>query len=61
VTKPELLNKLQTLIDDAERTRMFGSIEMEIRDGRPTVIRTTKTDRLDGENPHHGTNKHIPR
>jgi len=50
--KPQLLKKLECLLDEAERTRMFGTIEIEIRDGRPVVMRTTKTDRLDtpGEN-----------
>jgi hypothetical protein len=50
--KPQLLKKLESILDEAERTRMFGTIEIEIRDGRTVVMRTTKTDRLDtpGEN-----------
>jgi hypothetical protein len=50
--KAALLKKLEIIFDDAERCRMFGTLEIEIRDGKPTVFRTTKTDRLDGENPH---------
>jgi hypothetical protein len=49
--KTTLLKKLQVILDDAERTRMFGQIEIDVRDGRAVVLRTTKTDRLDGEYP----------
>jgi hypothetical protein len=45
--------KLDALLNDAERTRLFGSIELEIRGGRITVARITKTDRFDtGEKTH---------
>ena len=48
--KAVLLKKLQVILDEAERSRMFGQIEIDIRDGRAVVLRTSKTDRLDGEN-----------
>ena len=56
MTRPDFIRKLTDILDEAERTQMFGSIEIEIRAGRPTVVRTTKTDlleKLDRENSHH--------
>ena len=53
MNKTVLLKKLECILEEAERTGMFGTLEIDIRGGRPTVIRTTKTDRLDGENPRH--------
>lgn len=52
MTKPEMLRKLDGVLDQLERERTFGSIEIEIRDGKPVVMRTTKTDKLidTGEN-----------
>jgi hypothetical protein len=50
VTTPELLKKLEEVIGEAERTRLFGTIEIEMRSGQATMLRTLKTERL-GENP----------
>jgi hypothetical protein len=52
VNKVDILRRLDCLFDQLERERAFGSIEIEIRDGRPVVMRTTKTDKLTdtGEN-----------
>jgi hypothetical protein len=45
--------KLEPIWNDAERNRLFGSIELEIRGGRITVVRVTKADRFDaGEKTH---------
>jgi hypothetical protein len=46
VTKPEILKRLDSLFDQLERERQFGAIEIEIRDGKPVVMRTIKTDKL---------------
>jgi hypothetical protein len=51
VTTPELLRKLEIILNDAERSRLFGTIEIEVRDGRPAVLRTLKTEKLNGETP----------
>jgi hypothetical protein len=51
VNKATLLKKLEAVIDEAERTRLFGTLEIEMRDGQATVLRTQKTERL-GDNPH---------
>jgi hypothetical protein len=47
VTRPELLKKLNDLLEKAEKENTFGCIEIELRGGRATVIRKTETDRLD--------------
>jgi len=47
MTRPEFMRKMNDILDEAERTEMFGSLEIEIRAGRPTVLRQTKTDRLE--------------
>jgi hypothetical protein len=39
--------ELNAVLDEAEQQKLFGSIELEVRGGRITVIRTTKTDRFD--------------
>ena len=57
MTKTELLERLRTIIEEAERSRLFGSTEIEWRAGRPTIIREVKTDRLDGENPNNANSK----
>jgi hypothetical protein len=51
MTRPELLKRLDTLLEKAEKETTYGCIEIELRSGRATVIRKTETDRLDGENP----------
>ena len=49
--------KLEAILNDAERNHSFGSIELEIRGGRITVVRVTKTDRFDaGEKTHEQRN-----
>jgi len=56
VTRPDFIRKINEVLDEAERTEMFGSLEIEIRGGRPTVLRQTKTDRL--ENLDRETTRH---
>ena len=48
--RPQLLKKLESLLDEAERSRQWGNIEVEIRDGRPVVIRRSYTDKIAEEN-----------
>jgi hypothetical protein len=58
VEKPELLKKLEAILDDAEHRKMFGAIEIEIRGGRATVIRKTETDRLEHYDESNGEKTH---
>ena len=53
--RPELIRKLEKMLDEAARTRMWGKFELEIRDGVPAVIRTMTTENLKNgarETPH---------
>jgi hypothetical protein len=47
MTRPELYKKLDVLLDDAERTHMFGQVEFEIRDGKIVLLRTIKTEKVE--------------
>jgi hypothetical protein len=60
MTKTELITRLQTLIDDAERLQMFGSIEIEVREGAPILIRTIRTEKIQctGNQTHAKTNRY---
>ena len=46
MTRPDLLKKLETILADAERTALFGHIEIELKGGTPVVIRTLKTEKI---------------
>jgi hypothetical protein len=46
MNKLEIMRKLDTLFNQLDRERAFGAIEIEIRDGKPVVMRITKTDKL---------------
>jgi len=45
--KPELMKKLDAMLARAERDRMYGSLEIEIRDGKAVIIRTVSTEKLE--------------
>jgi hypothetical protein len=49
VTKDALLKKLTAAIDDAERQRMFGTLEIEFRSGEPVFFRKHQQEKLDTE------------
>jgi hypothetical protein len=46
MTRPELLKLLDSTLDTAERTHEWGSIEIELRDGIPVVLRRSTTKKL---------------
>lgn len=48
--KEVLLKKLSCLLDEAERSRQWGNIDIEIRDGKPVVVRRSYTDKLTEDN-----------
>ena len=50
--KTEILKKLQAHLDEASRCRMYGSVEIEIKDGAVMLIRTIKTELILRERPH---------
>lgn len=45
--KTQLLKKVEAAIDDAERQRTFGTLEIEFRAGEPVFIRKMQTEKLD--------------
>jgi hypothetical protein len=49
VTKPELLRKLEIMIDEAIRTEMWGKIELTFAKGSPHTLRKEITESLTGD------------
>ena len=49
MTKNALLKKLDAVMTDVERSRMWGEINIVIRNGEATVLRTMKSEQLDAE------------
>jgi hypothetical protein len=47
VTHDAFIQQLVSMLRDAEQKRTFGAIEIEIRDGKPVVVREIKTHKLD--------------
>jgi len=42
----DALKQIALILDDAKRTRRYGAIEIELRDGIPVVIRETRTHKI---------------
>jgi hypothetical protein len=49
MTRAALLKKLDAVLADVERTRMYGEIEIVVRNGEATVLRTMRSEQLDTE------------
>jgi hypothetical protein len=45
--RTELHAKIDGLLDDWERGRAFGNVELEVRDGKVILLRTIKTEKLE--------------
>jgi hypothetical protein len=58
MTREQLLQRISGMLDDAAKAGTFGTIEVEIREGAPVLIRTIKTEKIPctGNGPH-ATNK----
>jgi hypothetical protein len=50
MTKPALLKKIETILDELERTHAWGNIEIEVRDGQPNFVRRSLTEKIAQEN-----------
>lgn len=50
MTKTALLKKIETILDELEHNRAWGTIEVEIRDGQPNMIRRSINERIAQEN-----------
>jgi len=46
--KEALLRRLTELVDEALRTRLYGEITVEFRDGHPTFIQRHIQEKVDG-------------
>jgi hypothetical protein len=46
VDKATLLQKLEAMFDDIARTRTWANVEIEFRDGIPSMVRVTKNEKL---------------
>lgn len=47
MTKAELLKELDTVLDEIDQGKVFGSIEIDFRCGHPVCLRVTKTKRFE--------------
>lgn len=50
MTKDLLMKKLEAAVTEAERLRMFGTLEVEFRAGEPVFFRKHQQEKLDTEN-----------
>ena len=51
MTKAALLKKIETILDELERGRAWGTIEVEVREGQPNMIRRSINEKIAQENP----------
>ena len=42
----DALKQIISMLEEAKRTRRYGSIEIELRDGTPVVIREVQTHKI---------------
>lgn len=49
MTRDALLKKLDNMLGQADREKSWGQLEIEIRDGEPTLLRKVTTERLDSD------------
>jgi len=47
--REKLIRKLDGMLDAADKDRLWGNIEIEIRDGVPVIIRKSSTEKLQSE------------
>jgi len=48
VEKLTLLRKLETMLAEAERAHTWGTIEIELREGVPSLLRKSTTEKVEG-------------
>jgi hypothetical protein len=54
VTRQQLHARIDDILNVAEREKMFGTVEFEVRSGKITLVRTVKTEKIEDE----GNNSH---
>jgi len=50
MTKTALLKKIETILDDMEHSRAWGTIEIEVREGQPNFVRRSLIEKIAQEN-----------
>lgn len=50
--RKELLRKLETMLDDAARNEVYGTIELQLKAGQVELIRSSKTELMQREKTH---------
>ena len=53
VNRPDLLKKLDTMMDQMRADRSFGQISIAFRDGEPDFIRKETTEKLGAQGNSH--------
>jgi hypothetical protein len=57
MNRAELVKKFEAMLDEMSAKRTFGTIEIEVRDGAPILIRTIKTEKVE----YRGNDSHVQR
>jgi hypothetical protein len=50
VNKQALLKKIENMLDELERNRAWGTVEIEVREGQPNMVRRTINEKIAQEN-----------
>ena len=50
--RPALLKRLDAMLEEARRTGQWGTIEIDLQYGEPTLIRETRTTKIQEGNTH---------
>jgi hypothetical protein len=50
MTKAALLKRIEIILDELERSRAWGTIEVEVREGQPNMIRRSINEKITQEN-----------
>ncbi|WP_263373914.1 hypothetical protein [Granulicella aggregans] len=45
----KIIQQIETLLTDAEKSRSWGNVEIDIRDGKAVLIRTTRQIKIQDE------------
>jgi hypothetical protein len=46
MTRPDLLKKIESILVTLEHERAWGTVEIEVRDGVPNMIRHSRNEKL---------------
>lgn len=52
MTRPELIRSLTATLDEWAQKRTFGNVEIEVRDGKPILIRKITTQKIEDRGEH---------